>query len=528
LTETKLGPTLNNRIRSRLKLVECVPNFSEGRRKDVVESIVAEARSRNVNVLDIESDADHNRSVLTFVGTPDAVREAALTVSAKAIELIDLTKHTGQHPRMGAVDVVPFIPISEVTMEECVQLAKDFAKEYASRFKVPVFLYEEAATRTDRRNLADVRKGEFEGLRELVGKDPSRTPDFGPNAIHPTAGATAVGARQILIAYNINLATANLDVAKQIAKQVRGKDGGLSAVKALGFELKDRGIVQVSMNMVNYKASQLFKAFELVRTFAERYGVQVLGSEIVGLVPMDALTDATEFYLRLQGFNKSQILERKLFENHDDRLVAMDLNAFAGEVASEKPVPGGGSVSAYAGSLAAGLLSMVSRLTLKRSDCEKYWPSAKEVLDESESVQKRLLTLVDEDSRSFTNLMQAYRLPKESEQEKRTRSAEIQSRLKVAADVPMSTAENCARILSLSKSLAEYGNENALSDLQTATFLAHASTLGALSNVSINLASMKDEDYCKQTQAQIEKLQAQIEKDKTEALRALSTRTKTK
>jgi len=187
-----------------LKLVECVPNFSEGRRKDAIDAIVGEARSRNVKVLDVESDVDHNRSVLTFVGSPNAVVEAALTVSAKAIELIDLNKHRGQHPRMGAVDVVPFVPIWDVTMEECVQLAKDFAAEYASRFKVPVFLYEEAATRPDRRNLAEVRKGEFEGLRDQIGKDPDKIPDFGPNVIHPTAGATAVGARQILIAYNIN------------------------------------------------------------------------------------------------------------------------------------------------------------------------------------------------------------------------------------------------------------------------------------------------------------------------------------
>jgi glutamate formiminotransferase/formiminotetrahydrofolate cyclodeaminase len=509
-----------------LKLVECVPNFSEGRRREVIEAIVAEARSRNVNVLDIESDADHNRSVLTFVGSPDAAKEAALAVSAKAIELIDLNKHKGQHPRMGAIDVVPFIPISEVTMDECIQLAKDFAKEYATRFNVPVFLYEEAATRADRRNLADVRKGEFEGLRERIGKDPNKTPDFGPNSIHPTAGATAIGARQILIAYNINLATSNLDVAKQIAKQVRGKDGGLLAVKALGFELKDRGMVQVSMNMVNYKASQLFKVFELVRTFAERYGVQVQGSEVVGLVPMDALIDSAEFYLRLQGFNKNQILETKLFEKHDERLVAMDLNRFAGEVASEKPVPGGGSVSAYAGSLAAGLLSMVSRLTLKKSEFEKHWPKTKEILDESESVQKRLLSLVDEDSQSFVDLMQAYRLPKDSEEQKRVRSAEIQSRLKVAADVPMATAENSARILALSKRLADFANESALSDLQTAIHLANASIFGALSNVSINLASMKDESYRKQTQIKMDGLQSQIEKDKTEALRILSARAK--
>jgi glutamate formiminotransferase/formiminotetrahydrofolate cyclodeaminase len=510
-----------------LKLVECVPNFSEGRRKDVIDAIVAEARSRNVRVLDIESDADHNRSVLTFVGEPEAVRDAALAVSAKAIELIDLNKHSGQHPRMGAVDVVPFIPISDVGMEEAIQLANEFAGEYASRFKVPVFLYEEAATRSDRRNLADVRKGEFEGLREEIGKNPDRRPDFGPNAIHPTAGATAVGARQVLIAYNINLATNDLDVAKMIAKQVRGKDGGLSAVKALGFELKDRGIVQVSMNMVDYKASQLFKAFELVRTLAEHQGVQVLGSEVVGLVPMEALTDSAEFYLQLQGFNKNQILERRLTEKQGNRLIEMSLVSFGNEVASDQPVPGGGSVSAYAGSLAASLVSMVSRLTLKRPEYEKHWPRVKGILAESDSLQKRLLALVDEDSQSFASLVQAYRLPKESEQEKRVRSETIQTKLKGAAEVPLTTAEKAANALSLAKSLAECANENALSDLQTSVFLAYAGALGAVSNVSMNLPGIKDENYRRRMAIKLDTIQKQIERDKSDALSAMARRSNT-
>ena len=509
-----------------MKLVECVPNFSEGQRKDVINAIVGEARSRNVKVLDVESDPDHNRSVLTFLGSPEAVLEAALAVSGKAIELIDLNRHRGQHPRMGAVDVVPFIPISQISMEECVQLAKDFAAEYASRFKVPVFLYEEAATRPDRRNLADVRKGEFEGLRDQIGRDSDKMPDFGPNAIHPTAGATAVGARQILIAYNVNLATGNIDVAKKIARQVRGKDGGLSAVKALGFELKDKGIVQVSMNMVDFKASQLFKAFELVKMLAHHQGVQVVGSEIVGLVPMEALIDTAEFYLQLQGFSEKQILETKLFETPSDRLVEMNLSAFGAEVASEKPVPGGGSVSAYAGSLAAGLVSMVSRLTLKRPEYKEHWPRVREIITESESLEKRLLELVDEDARSFSNLMQAYRLPKLSEQEKNTRAAEIQSRLKGATEVPLTTAESTTQVLSLAKSLSERGNERALSDLQTAVFLAHASSMGALSNVAINLAGIKDEEYQKRTRSRIEAIQKQIDQDKSAAIETIASRTK--
>jgi glutamate formiminotransferase/formiminotetrahydrofolate cyclodeaminase len=509
-----------------LKLVECVPNFSEGRRKDVIEAIVAEARSKNVKVLDIESDADHNRSVLTFAGSPDAVIDAALAVSEKAIELIDLNKHKGQHPRMGAVDVVPFIPISDVTMDECIELARNFAREYASRFHVPVYLYEEAATRPDRRNLADIRKGEFEGLRDEIGRNPDRKPDFGPDAIHPTAGATAIGARQILIAYNINLATSNLSVAKQIAKQVRAKDGGLMAVKALGFDLKDRGIVQVSMNMVDYKASQLFKVFELVSTLAEHHGVGVLESEIVGLVPTEALTDTAEFYLRLHGFSKDQILERKLTQLQDQKLVSLDLSSFASDVASEKPVPGGGSVSAYAGSLAASLLCMVCRLTLKRAQYEKHWPNVKDILGRSEALRMRLLSLVDEDSQSFSSLMQAYRLPKQTDQEKRVRSAEVQKRLKGAADVPLATMEQAANALALAKSLGEYANENVLSDLQTAVHLAYASAHGASSNVAINMASITDEDYKKRTKTRLEALYHQIDDDKVKALAIVASRTK--
>ena len=480
-----------------------------------------------MKVLDIESDVDHNRSVLTFVGDPESVKDAALAVSAKAIELIDLNKHTGQHPRMGAVDVIPFIPIADVTIDECVQLAREFAAKYAENFKVPVFLYEAAATRPDRRNLADVRRGEFEGLREEVGKNPDRKPDFGPNAIHPTAGATAIGARQVLIAYNINLDTNNLEVAKKIAKQIRGKDGGLSAVKALGFELKDRGIVQVSMNMVDYKASQLFKTFELVRSLAEQYGVQILESEIVGLVPTEALTDTAEFFLRLRNFSKNQILERKLAESEPDRLVGMSLATFASEVASDKPVPGGGSVSAYSASLAASLVSMVARLTLKRPECEKDWPLVKQILTESEKLQRHLLSLVDKDSESFSALMKAYRLPKESEQEKKARSEAIQSKLREASAVPLETAQDTGGVLALAKKLAPHAILNALSDLQTALSLAQAGLTGAAANVAINVPGIKDAQFRREVEEKLHLIEKIADKDRSAAFELLASRTKT-
>src|SRR6266705_994328 len=270
-----------------LQLVECVPNFSEGRRKEVIDDIANAVRSvEGITLLDVESNQDHNRSVISFVGEPNSVKEAAMAASRKAVELINLNSHKGKHPRIGAVDVVPFIPLSGVTMEDCVRLAREFGRELGQTLKVPVFLYEEAATRPERRNLADVRAGEFEGLREQIGKDPARKPDFGPDEIHPSAGATAVGARELLIAYNVNLGTADVEVARKIAHELRFKDGGLSFVKALGFELKERGIVQVSMNLTSYRKSQVFKAYELVKLFADRYGVPVVGSEVVGLAPM--------------------------------------------------------------------------------------------------------------------------------------------------------------------------------------------------------------------------------------------------
>ncbi len=505
-----------------MKLVECVPNFSEGRRKDVIEAIVAEARARNVKVLDIESDADHNRSVLTFVGSPDAVKEAMMAVSAKAIELIDLNNHQGQHPRMGAIDVIPFIPISDVTMDDCIKIAKEFGVEYAAKFNVPVYLYEEAATRPDRKNLADVRKGEFEGLREEIGKNTDRVPDFGPNQIHPTAGATAVGARKILIAYNINLGTTDVSVAKHIAKQIRSKDGGFTAVKALGFELKDRGMVQVSMNMVDYKASQLFKVFELVRSLADRYGIPVVASEIVGLVPMDALSDSADFYLRLHGFNKNQILEQRLMER--DKLVGLDLMSFADEVRSDKAVPGGGSVSAYSASLAAGLVSMVAQLTLTKKEVETKRPAIEEIQSKSEAHQLILLSLVDEDARTFVHLMEAYRMPKTGEEENRRRTEEIQSRLKKAAEVPLTTAENALAVIDLARQLSKDANMNAISDLQTAIYVAHASALGALANVNINLTGIKDEKYRAQMQSKVSTIQTQLDHNKTQAQEIIAAR----
>jgi glutamate formiminotransferase len=295
------------------KIVECIPNFSEGRRAEVIDEIVAAINTvPGAVLLDRESDADHNRSVVTFVAPPDRVVDAAIAAAKKAAELIDLNDHKGEHPRMGATDVIPFVPISGVTMEDCVELARQCGERMWRELSIPVYLYEKAATRPERENLAAVRKGQFEGIRGEIATNEARLPDFGEARVHPTAGITAVGARPPLIAYNVNLGTSDIEIANKIARAVRHLSGGLRYVKALGFELKDRRIVQVSMNMVNYEGTPLFRVFEMIKREAERYGVPVVGSEIVGLVPQGALNAVADFYLQLEDFSENQILEHRL------------------------------------------------------------------------------------------------------------------------------------------------------------------------------------------------------------------------
>jgi glutamate formiminotransferase len=296
------------------RLIECVPNISEGRRSEVIDRAVAALRgAKGARLLDVQSDKDHNRSVFTLCGDEGALREAILALFGAVVPAIDLRAHAGAHPRMGAVDVVPFIPIEGVTMEDCVRLAREVGEAVGKSFSVPVYLYEEAASAPHRKNLEDVRKGQFEGLAEKM-KDPQWSPDFGPRAPHPTAGATVFGARMPLIAYNVNLGTGDLEVAKRIAKAIRHSSGGYRFAKAMGLALEERGIVQVSINMTDFKKTPLHRVFETVRSEAARYGVNVVGSEIVGLVPEEALLEAADHFLRLEGFRMNQVLERKIRE----------------------------------------------------------------------------------------------------------------------------------------------------------------------------------------------------------------------
>lgn len=296
------------------RLVQCVPNFSEGRNKEVVEKIVDEIRKvEGVKLLDYSMDKDHNRSVVTFVGEPEKVVEAAFNSTKVAAELIDMSKHTGGHPRMGATDVIPLIPISDVTVEECIEYSKQLGKRIGEELNIPVFLYEQSATAKHRENLADIRRGQYEGMKEKL-KEEEWKPDYGPAELNVKAGVTAVGTRPPLIAFNVNLGTDNVEIAKKIAKVVRAKTGGFTYCKAIGLEIKERGIVQVSMNMVDYTKTSLFRVFDTIEREARRYGVNVIGSEIIGLVPMQALVDVAEYYLRLEDFSSDQILEKKIFE----------------------------------------------------------------------------------------------------------------------------------------------------------------------------------------------------------------------
>ena len=485
------------------RLVEVVPNFSEGRRKEVVEDIVNAILSvPGTHLLDMEMDPDHNRSVVTFVAPPENAVEAAFQGVKRASELIDLNKHEGQHPRIGATDVVPFVPLKNVTMEECVTLAEELGKRIADELNIPVYLYEEAARVPERKNLANIRKGEFEGLREAIKTDPSRKPDFGPNELHPTAGATVVGARKILIAYNVNLGTSDLKIAKRIAKRVRAKGGGLAFVKALGFELKERGIVQVSMNLVDYEKTPIFAAFENVKMYAERYGVPVIGSEIVGLVPQKALVQVADFYLRLENFKDDQIIEARMGKTDPLRL-------YLGSLSSSSPTPGGGSASALSIAQGYALLSMVSKISLKSKKLAEYHHVFEEILPELSKRLNQAIVLISKDADAFDSVMDALKLPKETEEEKKFRKEEIQKALKGAAEVPLQAMELVVESRDFIDKVWQYGSRSAISDVGVAFYQFDSGFYGAKLNVLINLGSIKDENYVATTGEKLRSLENQ-------------------
>ena len=472
-----------------MKLIECVPNFSEGRRPEVVAAIRdAIAEVPGAHVLDTSADASHNRCVITFVAPIDHVVDAAFAGIRAAHELIDLRTHTGEHPRMGAADVVPFIPLEGATMEDCIALARTLGERVGRELAIPVFLYERAATHAGRENLAEVRRGEFEGLRSDIGRTPLRTPDFGPSAVHRTAGAVAIGARPFLVAYNVYLGPAsNMAIAREVAKSVRGSVGGLRYVKGLAFEVD--GQAQVSMNLVDTEKTPLHQAYEMVRMEAEARGVTPTWSEIVGLVPERALFEAAARHIRLRNFAPDMVLERKVRGAISG---GASLSGFVGSVATPQPTPGGGSVAAHAGALAAALAQMVAGLTVGKKKYAAVDTEMRELAVRAADAGNRLSTLVARDASAYAVVAAAYKLPADSEAQQRDKARTVDDALLHAAEVPLETARACAAVAELALAVAERGNTNAASDAGVAALLAEAGCVGAGYNVRINVTALGD------------------------------------
>jgi glutamate formiminotransferase / formiminotetrahydrofolate cyclodeaminase len=472
-------------------LVECVPNFSEGRDAAKVDAIVEAMKLPGVYLLDREMDADHNRCVITLVGERDAIQEAAIRGVGKAAELIDLTQHQGAHPRMGAADVVPFIPIEGVKIEDCVAMARRAGEEIAKRFQVPVYLYEAAATSPDRQNLENIRRGEFEGIRAEIGTNPARKPDFGEARVHPTAGATVVGARKFLIAYNIFLNTANVAIAKKVAKAVRFSSGGLRYVKGAGFLV--RGMAQVSMNLTDFEQTPIHRVFEFVRREAARYGVAPVSSEVVGLIPKLALEQAAEWFLQVENFDSSLILENRLAAVIGGKTAVGGLRAgiepFLEQLAAPTATPGGGSAAAAAAAMAAGLANMVASMSRGKKAYAQFSNELNEAIARLGTIREDLKAAIDTDAESYNVVMKAYRAAKESAEGGQPINAALQQ----ATSVPLGVAEKAAEVVRMVSNLKPITSPNMSSDLTTAAALAKAAREGALANVEINLGSMKPE-----------------------------------
>jgi glutamate formiminotransferase/formiminotetrahydrofolate cyclodeaminase len=467
--------------------IECVPNFSEGRRPEVVESLrTAIAAVAGVLVLDVHSDADHNRSVITFAGPSAPVAEAAFTAIRLAARLIDLDQHRGEHPRIGATDVVPFIPLSGARLEDCIALARQLGRRVGEELGIPVYLYEAAATRPERVNLENLRRGEYEGLRQAIATDPARAPDFGPSRLGP-AGATVIGARPPLIAFNIYLTTSEVSVAKKVARSIRASSGGLPCVKALGLAVG--GHAQVSMNLTDYRRTSLPTVVEAVRREAEHLGVGVLRSELVGLIPQQAMIDTAAAALRLEGFQAGQVLETRLAEAQAEAASETD---FLERLAEGTATPGGGAAAAYAAAMASALVAMVARLTQGKKKYADVEPRMRAIVEQADELRRGFAAATAKDSAAFEAVLQAMRLPQESEDEKGRRAASIEQATRTAALVPLEVARDAARVAELGAEAAETANVNAISDAASAVALARASLQAAALNVRINAGALSD------------------------------------
>ncbi len=487
-------------------IVECVPNFSEGRDKAKVDAIIEAMKMDGVYLLDREMDADHNRCVITLVGEREPIQEAVLRGVGKAAELIDLTKHQGAHPRMGATDVVPFIPIEGVTIEDCVQMARHVGSEIAKRYKIPVYLYEAAATRPERTNLENIRRGQFEGIRDEIATNAGRMPDFGEPRVHPTAGATVVGARKFLVAYNVYLNTSNVEVAKKIGKAVRFSNGGLRFVKGMGIPV--RGLAQVSMNLTDTDQTPIARVFEFVKREAARYGVMPLSSEIVGLIPKKALEDAAEWFLQVENFDSSLILENRLAAVMGGKMAVGGLRAgvepFVEQLAAPTAAPGGGSASAAAGAMAAGLAAMVAGMSRGKKAYLQYEQQHSEALARLSSLREELKAAIDADADAYKSVMAAFKVAKENP----SAQEQVNEATRNATLVPFGVAEKAKEITEIVETLKPITNPKMASDLFVAASLARTALEGAIANVEINLEGFEDTAFVAEIRDKVEKLRA--------------------
>jgi len=542
-----------------MRIVECVPNFSEGRDKDKINAIVREIEAvPGVKLLDVDPGESTNRTVVTFIGEPEAVKEAAFKAIGKAAEVLDMRTHKGAHSRIGATDVCPFVPVSGVTMEDCVRLAHELGGRVAGELGIPVYLYEEAARKPDRRNLANIRVGEYEGLPEKL-QDPKWAPDFGDPVFNPKSGATVIGAREFLIAYNINLNTKDRRLAHEIALNLResgrvkkNKDGTIVRdslgnsvkvpgkfrdVKAVGWYIEDYGVAQISINFTDYKRSPVHAVFDETVKQAEKLGLRVTGSELVGLIPKEAVLMAGRHYLEKQGktpgvpeeeiirmavlslglndvskFDPDKKIIERQFKEAGKTLVSLDLQAFADEVSMDSPAPGGGSVAALSGALSAALSSMVANLTYGKKGYEEFGEDMKRVAVRAQELKDELLRAVDLDARAFNKVMEAFRLPKGTEEQSREREAAVEDASKGAALVPLGVLTAAAELIELAEAVARKGNRNSVSDAGIAGLTAQAAGEGAYYNVRINLPGIKDERFKARTAKQAEALRRKLER----------------
>lgn len=524
------------------QLIECIPNFSEGRDQAVLDKIADAVRSVDgVKLLDVDPGKATNRTVFTFVGEPQAVIDAAFVAIKTASELIDMSKHSGEHPRMGATDVCPLVPIANISMEETVEWSKKLAKRIGEELQIPVYLYEFAASTPARKNLADIRSGEYEGLKDKILK-PEWKPDFGPQTFHARSGATVIGARNFLVAYNINLNTTSTRRANAIAFDVREKGrvkqengkpvldekgeqvfepGLLKSVKAIGWFIEEYGIAQISMNLTDITICKVHEAYEAVKKQAEQRGVRVTGSELVGLIPKQALLDAGRFYLNMQersagipeseiikiavkslGLDelkpfdpKKKVIEYLLEEESAKKLVDLTVTGFVNETSSESPAPGGGSVAALSGALGTALGTMVANLSSHKRGWDERWSFFAEYAEKGSIIQQELIHLVDEDTRSFNVLMDAFRLPNGNEAQKAARKEAIQKATQYAAEVPLKVMQTSLKAYEVLAAMAEHGMESSISDVGVGALCIRTCVSGAWLNVRINAQSITDENF---------------------------------